>query len=261
MPKFRTTTLVQTLPKTNTQPQTIGPAAQQVVDWGLRARWKQELDALHVQLVQTRTCARVVHVPVVRRVEISRKTDGAIYWEYGLGAVLVGLGIWALASPTTFTAPRQSVDGDLVNDGRTGYRLGGVVGGIGLGLLTAGVVDSVRARDNVQYVDAYQVRPGETVACETPQVPLAAHEVALVWGEWTYNKTTDAEGHVALLLPPEVMLAQNDPAATPNGPRERRVNAVVRVDATHALGVDFIAPYASLAARRHQGASDSAPPS
>ncbi len=186
-------------------------------------KWSQQGDRLTLRLQENRTCTSVRHVPVVRIERVDRKTAGGAMWfEYGLGAGALALGLSGLIAPERFSQGSVTIDGEEMQDTSAGYRIGGIFTALGVVLLTAAVVDTVRTRDEVVYTDAYRRDVGGTVTCRDPLVPLRSQTVELLVDEWSTSEPTDDEGSVRLLLPP--------PQELPPAARER-IEAISKWDA------------------------------
>jgi hypothetical protein len=222
----------------------IGPKTGEVVRRGVHASWRQELDMLHVELLELRECEQLVHEPVVRVERTVRRAGMGLYWEYGLGTVLASLGIAGLARPEMLSNSHVNEEGDIEKDLRSGYRLAGIALGIGVIALAAGVIDSVRARDEVQYADAYRLHSGAPVACAQERTALRGHDLALIVGDFRNEQTTDGEGRARFMLPRE-------PEGTTATPKVHR--GVLTFERGRALSVDFVAPYASTLETPHEG--------
>ncbi|MCH9687276.1 MAG: hypothetical protein K0V04_37930, partial [Deltaproteobacteria bacterium] len=193
---------VEIMPRTESPALTLGPPGGLVTARGLDAQWTQDGDRLGLRLLESRTCASVRHVPVVRIERVDRKTAGGAMWfEYGLGAGSLGLGLAGLIRPEAFSQAAIDANGEIVRDKGTGYRIGGIFTGIGVLLLTAAVIDTVRTRDQVIYTDAYRREQGGTVTCQDPKVPLIGQTVELLVDEWSTVEPTDDDGEVRFLLP------------------------------------------------------------
>src|SRR5690606_38483551 len=144
-----------------------------IVQRALEARWSQRGADLEVDLRELRMCQTVTHLPARQEERIVRRADAMIYWEYGLAAVALGVSALAFARPELF-APEPTYDAErmqYVRDSKAGYVAGGLFSAVGAGLLAAGVIDSVRARDQVRRSDAVALRAGPVQACEPPEVP------------------------------------------------------------------------------------------
>ncbi len=180
----------------------LGPPGGAVTARGVEARWSQDGDRLTLRLTESRTCASVRHVPVVRIERVDKRTaGGAMWWEYGLGAGALGLGLAGLIRPEAFSQASITSDGQTIRDTATGYRIGGIFTAIGTLFLTAAVVDTVRTRDEVIYTDAFRREQGGVVECRDPKVPLTGRTVELLVDEWSTVEPTDDEGGVRFLLP------------------------------------------------------------
>jgi hypothetical protein len=242
--EIRSNTTVSLIPKKDSASRVIGPSTGEVVRRGMHASWRQELDVLRVELVELRECEQLLHEPVVRVERTVRRAGMGLYWEYGLGAVLTSLGIAGLIRPEGLSNSHVNEEGDIEKDLASGYRLAGIALGIGVISLTAGVIDSVRARDEVQYADAYRLQRGAPVACAQERAALRGHEVTLIVGDYRDEQTTDLDGRARFMLPPE-------PEGTTATPKTHR--GVLAFERGRALSVDFVAPYASTLDTPHEG--------
>lgn len=242
--EIRSSTTVTLVPKKGAASRVIGPETGEVVRRGVQARWRQELDVLHVELFELRECEQLWHEPVVRVERTERRAGMGIYWEYGLGTVLGSLGIAGIVRPEMLSNSHVNEEGDIEKDLSSGYRLAGIALGIGVIALTAGVIDTVRARDEVQYADAYRLRRGAPVACAQDRVALRGHDLALIVGDFRNERTTDADGRASFMLPRE-------PEGTTATPTLHR--GVLTFEHGRALSVDFVAPYASTLDTPHEG--------
>jgi hypothetical protein len=265
--QIKTTHNVTIVPKQGAEPVVLGSPHGQVAWRGLEASWSQDQAEIELTLVETRTCAAIRHEPVIRIDRIERTTGGALYWEYGLAAATLSLGLTALLRPQLFAPTGFDANGDRVQDLRPGYRIGGIFSAIGAGFLAAGIYDTVRARDETVYVDAYRVHRGEDVPCASAAIALVDQEVELIAGEFRAGDVTDAEGRVRLPLPDmwgdpgETELPETERPATevpapevpaPPAPPET-VTAVIRIDEQRALAFDFVVPYDHPDAVGHAG--------
>jgi hypothetical protein len=193
---------VEVMPR-DAAPLVIGPPGGEITGREVAAGWKQDGDRLTVRLEESRTCNSVRHVPVVRIERVDRKTAGGAMWlEYGLGAGALAAGLVGLIKPEWFSqASTVDTNGQVLRDKGTGYRIGGILTGIGVALLTAAVIDTVRTRDEVRYSDAYRREQGGTVQCMDPLAPVQAQTVELLVGKWSTVEPTDEEGGARFLLP------------------------------------------------------------
>jgi hypothetical protein len=194
---------VEVLPRSELAPLVIGPPGGEITARGAVAEWSQDGDRLSVRLEENRTCHSVRHVPVVRVERVDRRTAGGAMWlEYGLGAGALAGGLVGLIRPELFSQSNTiGADGQVLRDKGTGYRIGGILTGIGVLLLTAAVVDTVRTRDEVRHADAYRREQGGTVKCMDPLAPMQAQSVELLVGKWSTVEPTDDEGSARFLLP------------------------------------------------------------
>ncbi|MEM9455007.1 MAG: hypothetical protein AAGF11_12560 [Myxococcota bacterium] len=197
-----TRSTVEINPRADATPLVLGPPGGEVTARGMEAEWTQDGDRLVLQLKESRTCASVRHVPVVRVERVDRRTAGGAMWfEYGLGAAALATGLAGLIRPEAFSQGSATVDGQLVEDTSAGLRIGGIFTGLGAILLTAAVVDTVRTRNEVIYTDAYRREQGGSIECRDPLVPLQAQTVELLVDEWSTVEPTGDDGTVRFLLP------------------------------------------------------------
>ncbi len=200
--QLESNSVVEIMPRPDAAPLVLGPPGGAVTARGLAAEWTQDGDRLELRLSETRTCASVRHVPVVRVERIDRKVaGGAMWWEYGLGTGTLAVGLAGLIRPEAFSQASINTNGEVIRDTGTGYRIGGIFTGIGVVLLTAAVIDTVRSRDEVLYTDAYRYEQGGTIECRDPRVPLTGQTVELLVDQWSTVEPTDAAGNVRFLLP------------------------------------------------------------
>jgi hypothetical protein len=226
-----------------------------VVQRALEARWSQRGAELEVDLRELRMCQTVTHLPARQEERIVRRPDAMIYWEYGLAAAALGVAALAFARPELF-APAPTYDAErmqYVRETKAGYVAGGLFTGLGVGLLTAGIVDSVRARDGVRRSDTVALRAGPVAACEPPEVPASGRAVELVIGGQAFARTTDRDGRVRFTLPAE---GEADPELEPS---TRAVAATLQVGFVGGLPLTLVAPYAQTAQAPHTGAVRSGP--
>lgn len=194
---------VEVLPRPDTAALVVGPPGGEITARGVRAGWSQDGDRLTVHLEESRTCNSVRHVPVIRVERVDRRTAGGAMWlEYGLGGAAFAGGLVGLIRPEWFSqATVIDAQGNVLRDTRTGYRIGGILTGIGALLLTAAVVDTVRTRDEVRYADAYRREEGGVVQCMDPLAPIEGKTVELLVGKWSTVEPTDDAGGARFLLP------------------------------------------------------------
>ena len=74
----------------------------------------------------------MLHEPVVRIQHTERKADGALWWEYGLGGVLTGIGVVGVSAPRLLSSSGIDENGEVQKDLRSGYRIAGIMGSIGI---------------------------------------------------------------------------------------------------------------------------------
>gem|GEM_PF-6004877 len=206
--QIRSTTTVTLVPKSGAKPRMIGTAAGVVIARNVDARWRQELDVLTIELQEQRVCRQIVHVPVTRVERTERTASGSLWWEYGLAAVLIGAATFMLARPQSLSATHYDAQGNRVTDYTPSYRLGGIVGGIGVILLGAGIYDSIRSRDSATFADAYRLERGAAAPCSDPDASVGKQRVELIVGTWQASVVTDVRGQARFVLPPESDLAQ-----------------------------------------------------
>lgn len=194
---------VEVIPRTDAKALVVGPPGGEITGREAKATWTQDGDRLTVRLEESRTCNSVRHEPVVRIERVERKTArGAMWFEYGLGGGAMVGGLIGLIRPEWYSQARVTTeDGRVLEDKRTGYRIGGILTGIGTLLLTAAVIDTVRTRDEVRYADAYRREEGAVVQCMDPLAPMDGQTVELLVGEWSSVEGTDDGGGARFLLP------------------------------------------------------------
>lgn len=259
--QIQSTSRVEVIPRTVAAPPRIGSGHGHVTARGADIGWSQRGATLEVTLVETRRCRELHHEPVTRVEHVDRKPPQALYWEYGIAAAFLAVGLTGLIAPELFSPTITNADGEQVDDTRTGYRIGGVFTGIGAVALTAGVVDTVRSRDVTYSADAYRVTLGEQVECAAPRSALAKTEVEVIIGQWSTRGTTNGDGMVSFTLPSELDQAPPPPSkvdrlpgsVTPPPPPANRNQGVIRVDDARRTSFDFFVPYASAEAAAHQG--------
>ena len=235
---------------------------RKVIERQLEARWVQRGDSLAIELIEHRRCQVVERVAVLREEHRIRRADAAVYWEYGLATVLLGLAAFSLARPELFAVPEPVAGGEL-RDPKTGRRLGGVFLGLGTAALGAGIYDSVRARDRVHRSEGVVLRPGPTVECDAPSLPASARKLELQLGEHRSHATTDLEGHARFVLPgPELWpAADTAPVDEPAGmdsapvPQRRRWAGTLRLGPERSVVLEVVVPYEQTALAPSSGAA------
>jgi len=273
--------VVEILPRPDAPSLVLGPPGGEITARGVALTWAQDGDRLALELTESRTCASVRHVPVVRIERIHRKTSGGALWfEYGFGGLAMAVGLAGLIKPEAFSQAAVDMDGMIVRDKASGYRIGGIFTGIGTLLLTAAVVDTMRSRNEVRYTDAYRRESGDKVECRDPLVPLQGHSVELLVGGRSSVEATDEEGRVQFVLPMGDELSEKARAAVEaygvwekakaeaeavadveDGkglelgppPEALVIKGVLRIDKARALAIDFLVPYGLEAATLHRG--------
>lgn len=248
--EIRSSTTVDLVPKPDAEARILGSPTGAVAKRGFEASWTQTLDALEIELVELQQCETLLHEPVVRVERTRRRAGMALYWEWGLGGALAGLGIAGLATPAFLSNTYENEEGEFEKDLTSGRRLAGISLGVGTIMLIAGVVDLVRARDEVRYADAYRIAPGDPVACPEPSVAIAHRPVTLLVDDWRAEGHTDADGRAQLLLPREPVLTTRD--------RTLR-HGVVRFADDRAVTIDYVTPYALTVEDPHRGRTVAAP--
>lgn len=195
---------VEVVPRHDAAALVLGPGGGEITSRGVKAGWTQDGDRLAVRIEESRTCNAVRHVPVTRIERVDRRTAGGAMWiEYGIGGAALATGLVGLIRPEWFSqATVITEDGRTLEDKRSGYRIGGILTGIGALLLTAAVIDTVRTRDEVRSVDAYRREEGGVVECLDPLAPMQGQTVELLVGKWSSVEPTGDEGDARFLLPP-----------------------------------------------------------
>lgn len=161
---------------------------------------------LLVELRELDECVALRHVPVLRVEQIERSSKGFVAWDFSLGVASSGFAALAFAQPRLFTKPLVDGQGRVVYNHGSAYVIGGVFAALGVGLLTAGVVNALRARDTATYADAYEVARGEPHACagaDQAGAALAERELILfvAGGVLEARARTDAGGRARFELP------------------------------------------------------------
>lgn len=194
---------VEVVPRPDAAALVVGPPGGEITAREIGAGWTQDGDRLTVRLEESRTCNSVRHVPVVRVERVDRRTArGAMWFEYGFGAGALAGGLIGLIRPEWFSqAQVVNAEGQVLEDKRAGYRIGGILTGIGSLLLVAAVIDTVRTRDEVRYADAYRREEGGVVQCMDPLAPMSGQSVELLVGKWSSVEGTDDGGGARFLLP------------------------------------------------------------
>lgn len=216
------------------------------VRWELAARWTQRGRDLELELYELRGCKTIEHMPARQVERIVRRPDAMIYWEYGLAAAALGVSALAFARPELFAGEPtwDAAREQYVLDPKRGYRLGGVFTAIGAGFLAAGIVDTVRARDQVRSTDVVTVREGAIRPCDPPTAPVSGRDVALAVEGHTLAAVTDGDGRARFVLP-----------AAPEEPEDaaRSIRVIVRVGTGEVLLISLVVPFAQTADAPHTG--------
>lgn len=217
-----------------------------VAQVALEARWTQRGRALELELRELRSCRTVEHLPARQEERIVRRPDAMIYWEYALATVALGVSALAFARPELFAAEPTWDDelGEYRRDPKTGYRVGGVLTAVGAGFLAAGIVDSVRARDQVRRSDVVALHEGPIRPCDPPGGPAGGRSLELAIGERALAGVTDADGRVRFLLPEMSQETDESP---------RTITATVRVGPRGALPISLVVPFGQTETAPHTG--------
>ncbi|MBL8969427.1 MAG: hypothetical protein JNK56_02545 [Myxococcales bacterium] len=252
---------LRTVPVAGARPLSV---ERRVVERQLEVRWLQRGDSLTIELIEHRRCQAVERVAAVREEQQRRRADGAIYWEYGAAAVLLGLAAFSFARPDLFAVP-EATDAGEKRSPSTGYALGGVFAGLGAGALGVSIYDSVRARDRVLRADTVMLRPGPAVECDAPSLPASQRRLELLLGDSRSHGVTDLEGRARFLLPAPALWPEvaEEPApeldGVPTRAPTRRWAGVLKVGSQRSVAVEVVLPYEQTAAVPNTGAAISAP--
>lgn len=241
---------------------------REVTERQLEVRWVQRGDSLSVELLEHRRCRVVDRVMVAREEHRTRRADAAIYWEYGLATVLLGLAAFSFARPDLFAVPAPVAGGEL-RDPKTGYKLGGVFMGLGTVALGAGIYDSVRARDHHRRSEVVELRPGPGAECDEPTLPATVRKLELQLGDHRSHATTDLEGRARFVLPgpeqwPPVPPAPADEppgmdaASGPGAAQRRRWAGVLDLGLGRSVPLEVVLPYEQTVLTPSSGAAMSA---
>lgn len=216
--QLETRTTIEVVPRPELDPKWLGEA-KTVVGRDLTVAWSQTLSTLEFEVNEARRCRAVLHEPVDRVESIDHTVKhGGLYWEYGVGAALLAVGLAALIKPEAFSNRAVDANGNTSRDTTTGYRLGGIFTALGAGVVGIGVYDTVRSRDSVTTTRAYRLTSGEPTPCISPSGPRTETEVEIVIGPWTSSARTDAQGRVQFGLPSEAELGITVPEPPPPEP-------------------------------------------
>jgi len=220
---------------------------RRVVDRQLEARWVQRGDSLTVELLEHRRCQVVSRVAATREATDVRRADAAIYLEYGLAAVLLGLSAFSMARPELFAVQQRNDEGRLYRETKTGYTLGGVFLGLGAAALGAGIYDSVRARDRVHRYESVTLQPGPAGDCEAPTLPASQRQLELQLGAHRGRGITDLEGRVHFKLPgPETWpegAAEDPETGDAPGAHPRAWKGTLRAGLARDMAIEVTLPY------------------
>lgn len=235
-----------------------------VTERQLEARWLQRGGSLSIELVEHRHCQQALRVAVTRELTDVRRADAGLYFEYAAAAVLLGLAVLSFAEPEVFAVQTRQ-DGRIYRDPKTGYALGGVFMGLGMGALGAGIYDSVRARDRVHRREEVALQPGPAADCETPTLPASRRQVELQLGAHRGRGVTDLDGRVHFDLPgPELWPADAAPSApltiegADDGAARRQVwRGVLRAGMSREVPIEVVLPYEVTRATPQTGVAQS----
>ncbi len=158
---------------------------------------------LLVSLREHRTCVGVNHVPVMRVEQIERRSRGFVAWDFALGGFFAGFSALAFAQPQLFSPRLVDNSGRQVINTASAYAVGGLFAAVSVGLLAAGVVDGMRARDETRYAAAFQLSLGPEGRCagddEAGRI-VAERALTLRVDEREYAAQTDVEGRARFEL-------------------------------------------------------------
>lgn len=231
---------------------------EQRVSHEFTADYVQLGDRLLVELHELDACVATRHIPVLRVEQIERRSRGFVAWDFVLGTASGGFSALAFAEPQLFTKPLIDGTGRVVYDNSGAYVIGGVFAAISAGLLAAGVVNAVRARDSVTYADAFALDVSEPHPCAGGgERALGERELTLFVAEGVLEASarSDASGRARFLLPPW-------PAELPGGLVPASIE-ITRADAEGAesklLELRLLAPFTARV-DAHTGRADTRAP-
>jgi hypothetical protein len=159
---------------------------------------------LLVDIRELSTCARARHEPVLRIEHVRRTDRGFAAKDFGIGILAGGFAALVFAQPHMFGSRLTDGMGREIHRYGPAYATGSVFATISAGLIIAGIVNSIRARDTTRYADAYQVELGPEHACTAEEaVPLARRPITLRIddGVLELDGITDDTGRVRFELP------------------------------------------------------------
>lgn len=203
-----------------------------------------------VELREREQCVAIRHLPVLRVEQVERRSQGFVAWDFTLGVAAGGFSALAFARPQAFTKPLISTDGRVVYDYSGAYVVGSIFAAVSVGLLTAGIVNAVRARDTVTYADAFELDTGEPHPCPGAGEGRAMRDRSLTLfvadGVLEAEARSDAEGRARFELrpwPPEL-----EPPATGLAPAVLEIRADEdHPDApTELLELELRVPFAAM---------------
>jgi len=252
---------LRTVPVAGAQPLSV---ERKVVERQLEVRWLQRGDSLTIELIEHRRCRVVERVAAIREEHQVRRADGAIYWEYGVAAVLLGLAAFSFARPDLFAVPEPPPRG-VNGPPKTGSARGGVFTGLGMGALGVSIYDSVRARDRVLRSGAVMLRPGPAADCDVASLPASQRKLELQLGSSRSQAVTDLDGRARFVLPASAMwpVAVEEAApeldGVPTRAPARRWSGVLKVGLQRSVAVEVVLPYEHTAVVPATGAAMSMP--
>jgi hypothetical protein len=227
---------------------------EQRVDRHFTIDWVQMGPRVLVELREQPVCATVSHVPVMRIENIERKARGFIAWDFALFGLTGGLAAVAFARPQSFSPRLVDSEGNYVVEPTVAYVTGGVFAGIATILLAAGIVNSIKARDEIRYAEAYEVEYGAEEPCAGMEEQLALREreleLAIAEGEIVITGRSDEQGRARFELP----VAWPEDIGLPEGPKVPATIAIVGEIRT--LAIDLRVPWWNEMIDAHTGHAD-----
>lgn len=253
-------TMIACAPIDVTTTHTLQPRAEptlalgeQLVDRHFEVDWVQLGPRVLVELREARVCAEVTHRPVMRIEQVERKARGFIAWDFALAGLTGGLSALAFARPQSFSRPLIDNQGRYLIDPTAAYVTGAIFAGVALVLLSAGVVNSIKARDETRYAAAYELELGPEHPClALAERPVATRELELAVADRAIvvTATSDAQGRARFELP----------ATWPEGvalPDEPTLPASLTIaDELRSLTIDLRVPWWIATTDAHTGRAD-----
>lgn len=225
---------------------------EQRIDRHFAVDWVQMGPRVLVELREQPVCATVSHVPVMRVESTERKARGFIAWDFALFGLTGGLAAVAFARPQSFSPRLVNSAGNYVVEPTVAYVTGGIFAGIATILLAAGIVNSIKARDEIQYAEAYEVEYGPEEACAgMEELALGERELelAIADGEIVITGRSDEQGRARFELP-----AWPEDIGLPEGPK---VPATIAIDGEiRTLAIDLRVPWWIEMIDAHTGHAD-----